>query len=299
MAVARARPVVPLAAHARLVVPVLSGSGGSGRSTVSGLLAAGLAALGPAVVLDTASAVSPWRFWTSGGSGLESLPPDQPQNAAQVEAAASALGLGGRGVRVLTDRRLWSAQPLVLPGKPQAWLQLAALGGWPVAVADTGFSVISDLVDARWEGIPPRSAAWWQISPSVPLIVASSSADGLEEAAVALAALADARLDAERCVLVVVDMSGARVPRQVKAALTMLQARVGAVVDLPYDPAIRGQGLRATAELASATWRAVDRLTSAVVQRAEQYFGPLRAPTPPALLPSAPMEVPRDVQPSH
>ncbi|MFF2548737.1 hypothetical protein ACFVUY_40120 [Kitasatospora sp. NPDC058063] len=269
----RSVPVAGLHVGARLVVPVLGAAAGSGRSTVALLAAAGLARLASTVVLDSAStASSPWRRWPlAGGAGLVSVPVDRPLDTGQVRSAASSC-LDGR-VQVLTDRRPWSEPPLALPSAPSAWPALAGAGGWQVSVADTALTVADDLGDA---GVHSRTAQWMLLEGAVPVICAPTSREGLEAAAVAIAAAEAASLPLQRCVLALVGMANG-IPRQCRAVATMLAPRVGTVVRVPHCPAWRSHALR-TDRLSRRFEAAGTGLADTLITTAERSWGPLRAP---------------------
>ncbi|MFJ6773073.1 hypothetical protein ACIQOV_19300 [Kitasatospora sp. NPDC091257] len=269
----RSAPVAGLHVGARLVVPVLGAAAGSGRSTVALLAAAGLARLASTVVLDSAStASSPWRRWPlAGGAGLASVPVDRPLSTGQVRSAASSC-LDGR-VQVLTDRRPWSEPPLALPSAPSAWPALAGAGGWQVSVVDTALTVADDLGDA---GVHSRTAQWMLLEGAVPVICSPTSREGLEAAAVAIAAAEAASLPLQRCVLVLVGMAGG-MPRQCRAVATMLAPQVGAVVRVPHCPAWRAHALR-TDRLSRRFEAAGTGLADTLITTAERSWGPLRAP---------------------
>ncbi|MGW2869949.1 hypothetical protein [Kitasatospora sp. NPDC001225] len=279
----RSAPVAGLHSGTRLVVPVLGAAAGCGRSTVALLAAAGLARLAPTVVLDCApTALSPWRRWPlAGGTGLASVPADRSLHTGQVRAAASSC-LDGL-VQVLTDRRPWSQPPLALPSAPSAWPALAGMGGWRVSVADTALTVADDLGDA---GVRSRTARWMLLERAVPVICAPTSREGLEAAAVAIAAAESAGLPLQRCVLVLVGVAGG-MPRQCRAVATMLAPRVGAVVRVPHCPAWRAHALR-TDRLSRRFEAAGSQLTDTLITTAERSWGPLRAPAGTAATPEDP-----------
>jgi hypothetical protein len=100
----------------RVLVPVLAGTGGAGRSSLCALVAQRLAATqGTAVVLDTGHPNgSPWRCWLTAPAAA--LPPGEP---ARLRAPDEVC------VRVLTDTR---SRPTL---RPPPRLDVAAWAGHP------------------------------------------------------------------------------------------------------------------------------------------------------------------------
>ncbi|MFD5565528.1 hypothetical protein [Kitasatospora griseola] len=271
---------------------------GSGRTTVAVLAAVGLARLAPTVALDTSPVPSsPWRRWPlSGGEGLEAIPSDQPVRTSQVRAAAVS-GLSGQ-LQVLTDRRPWTEAPLQLPAAPAAWQGLAQLGGWQVGVTDTDLVLGDDLVASR-SADSSRSAQWMLLDAGVPVLCAAATREGLEAAAVSMAAAESRRLPLQRCVLAVTGLAPGSLPRQCRALLTMLAPRVGAVFSVPHCTAWRAHGLRDPSGLSRRFAGAADDLAAAVVGLAERSWGPMRASAAELPNPSPSTEETPDVLTDH
>lgn len=274
--------------RARLVVPVLAATGGSGRTTVARLLAEGLAASGSTVVLDLAPRLSsPWpaRLTEQGAGGLAALPPDRPLTRSAVREAAAGYG----NWQVLSDGREWHAQPLQLPEPPAAWYQLAAIGGWQAVVADTVHPLAHDILAARAAGHPGRTRGWYELPYSVPVLCAPGTADGMQALQRAVLALQAEGLPLGRSVAVLVATGDGRPPPVVRAGLTMLTAHTAAVVALPHDPVIRAQGVGTPlTRLRSRTRQAADLITRAVLATAHAAWGePLPEAPQPAPLASA------------
>lgn len=272
------------------MVPVMASAGGSGRSTVAGLLASGLAAGGRTVVLDTTSRLaSPWPGWTAEfGAGLVSIPPTKPASRRQVLAAASRCrGPGERSWEVVTDTQEWGAAPLALPPEPAAWYQLAAAGGWQAAVVDTGHLAAHDVVAARHDGRTSLTAAWCSLPVSVPVLCAAGTGHGVQ-ALQSTVRIADAEgLPLQHTVVVLVSLAEGRPAAVVRAAATMLQSRVFDVVTVPADAALRSQGFAAADRLRSAPLQTADRLARAVLASAHGQWGDPLPPAPvPAVLPA-------------
>ncbi|MEV0982408.1 hypothetical protein [Streptomyces sp. NPDC049915] len=270
----------------------MSAVGGSGRTTAASLLAAGLTASGPAVLLDLAPRLSsPWpaRLAEQGAGGLAALPPDQTLTRSAVQQACGvSVTLDGATWQVLSDGRDWHAPPLVLPEPPAAWYQLAAIGGWQAVVADTVHPLAHDLLAARCAGELGHTRGWYELPYAVPVLCAAATADGIQALQQAVTALHAEGLPLNRTVVVLVAAGDGRPPAAVRAGATMLSARTAGVVHLPYDPHIRAHGLH-TARLRSRTRQAAAQLTGAVLAAAHTAWGrplpeaPQPAPITPAL----------------
>ncbi|WP_229891009.1 hypothetical protein [Streptomyces mashuensis] len=88
----------------------------------------------------------------------------------------------------------------------------------------------------------------------------------------------------QRTVVALVATGDGRWPAQVRAAETMLQARVGAVIGVPYDPQIRSTGMAQPGRLKPRTLAAASELVRAVLAAAHATWG---EPLPPAAVPAA------------
>jgi hypothetical protein len=283
----KAQPAVALPAQARLLVPVLGPAGGSGRSSTSGLLACALASMGSTAVLDTAPRLSsPWPSWPSEpGAGLASVPPHLPITRRQVLAAASRCRApGGHDWQVLTDHQEWSSPQLPLPWEPAAWYQLAAAGGWQAVVADTGFPVAHDIVTARCERRAGMTAAWCSLPFSIPVLCAAATGPGVQALQTAVKAASAEGLPLQRMVVALVATGAGRLPAPVRAAATMLQSRVSAVVNVPYEQHIRTYGMADANQLKTSAVDAGSELVRAVLASAHSAWG---EPLPPAPAPAA------------
>ncbi|MFJ9343764.1 hypothetical protein ACIRP0_31455 [Streptomyces sp. NPDC101733] len=278
---------------ARLVLPVMAATGGSGRSTVSHLLATELAATADTVVADLAPRLaSPWPSWTgqAPGAGLASLPPDQPLTRTRIRAAAAVQPGPGGDWDVLTDGRAWHEAPLNLPTRPAAWYQLAAAGGWQALVADTSHPMAHDVLAARCSGTASLTRAWSDLPFSVPVLCAQATADGIQNLQQAASVLHAESFPLQRTVVVLAATADGRPPAVVRAAATMLSARVAAVVHLPHDPDLRAHGFQGrAARIRPRTRQAAQELATAVLNAARHAFGdPLPDAPQPAPLAAAP-----------
>jgi hypothetical protein len=277
----------PLGEQARIIVPVMSATGGAGRSTVSGLIACGLAEIASTVVLDTAGRLSsPWPGWAGQrGLGLAALPADKPVPTGAVRAAVSRCKGPAGDWELLTDHRPWQSAPLSLPSAPEAWHQLSAIGGWQAVVVDTVHRVADDVIASRSAGKAGLSARWCQLPCSVPVLCATATGTGVAALQTAVMAVEADGLPLRRTVIAVSAPADGRSPAMVRAALTMLDRKVGAVVRIPYDGRIRSHGLQEPSRLRTATLRAGRRLADAVAALARTTWGdPLPAAARPAPL---------------
>ncbi|MEF2529194.1 MULTISPECIES: hypothetical protein [Streptomyces] len=276
---------------ARLVVPVMAASGGSGRSTVACLLADALARLGDTVVADlSARLCSPWPAWTAGargGGGLGALPPDRPLSRAEIRDAAAVRQAAESEWSVLTDGREWSTAPLPLPlpADPAAWYQLAAAGGWQLFVADTAHPVAHDIATAHCAGLPGLTRGWCALPYTVPVLCAQPTAGGVQLLHQAVQVLRHCGgVPLERTVVAFSAASDGALPAVARAAATTLAPHTAAVVHLPHDPDIRAHGLAARpSRIRDRTAEAARDLASAVLATAHGAFG---NPLPPAPRPA-------------
>ncbi|MER5182634.1 hypothetical protein ABT009_30505 [Streptomyces sp. NPDC002896] len=272
----------------------MAATGGSGRSTVAGLLADGLSASGRTAVLDLAPRLSsPWPAQAAEqhAGGLAALPPDQPLSRANVHRACTVnAASNGAGWHLLTDGREWHTLPLPLPQDPAAWYQLAAIGGWQTVVADTVHPLAHDMLAARCLGELGQTRGWYALPYALPVLCATSTANGIQALQQAVMALHAEGLPLQRTVVVLVATGDGRPPAAVRAAATMLTARTAAVVHLPHDPHVRAHGLRDLSRLRSRTRQAAAQLTRAVLDAAHSTWGqPLPvAPQPAPIAPAVP-----------
>ncbi|MFI8944149.1 hypothetical protein [Streptomyces syringium] len=218
-----------------------------------------------------------------------SLPPDQPMTRHQVWAAASRCRAAeGRSWQVLTDHQDWGSPPLVLPGAPAAWYQLAAAGGWQAVVADTCHAMAHDIVTARCEGRSGLTAEWCSLPFSVPVLCAAATGAGVHALQTSVQAATAEGLPLRRMVVALVAIGDGRPPPAVRAAATMLQPYVSAVVHVPYDSGIRTHGMRDADRLKPRSVEAASELARAVLASAHGTWGAVLPPAPvPAEFPTA------------
>ncbi|WP_108989890.1 hypothetical protein [Streptomyces coelicoflavus] len=292
-------PELPMGA--RLTVPVMAATGGSGRTTVARLLGAGLASSGSTVVLDLGPRLSsPWPALLDEQKtgGLAALPPDQPLTRSAVQQACvvqhgRAVGgsnAGGATWHLLSDGQEWHTRPLNLPEDPAAWYQLAAIGGWQAVVADTVHPLAHDLLAARCAGKIGRTRGWYDLPFAVPVLCAAATAQGMRCLQQAVMVLHAEGLPLRRTVVALVATGDGRLPVAVRAGATMLASRTAAVVQVPHDPHVHAHSLAAT-RLRSCTRQAGAQLAGAVLTAAHTAWGrPLPGAPHPA--PVAPVRLP-------
>ncbi|MEV8476181.1 hypothetical protein [Streptomyces sp. NPDC051173] len=254
----------------------MAAAGGNGRSAVAGLLADAFALQGETVLLDTVPRLaSPWPGWiATAGEGLAALPPDRPATRPQARAAAAvAAASGTHPWQVMTDHLPWHVAPLALPDAPEAWHQLAALGGWQAVIADTEHRFTQDVMTSRHTGTAGLGARWCSLPCAVPVLCAAATGEGMAALQTAVMAAEAEGLPLARMVVAVVAMSEGRLPAPVKAGATMLQPKVGSIVQVPYDERIRSHGLRDAARLKPRTLAAGRQLAAAVLSSAHTSWG--------------------------
>jgi hypothetical protein len=226
----RAADQPPHAGPGRVLVPVLAGTGGAGRSSLCALLAQRLAAtLGTAVVLDTGHPNgSPWRNWLTAPATV--LPPGEPASLRAPDTVT---------VRVLTDTR--PRPTLRQPARPDvaAWAGHPGLAGHPAGLVDTDTALLTALADSDCPACP----AGWLCQPgATPVLCLPASTRGVEDAQSLVTLLERLGLPAHRVTVAVIAVASGRVPRRVLAGLSLLEPRVAAVVRVPHDPWIRATG---------------------------------------------------------
>lgn len=248
----------------RLVVPVLSGSGGVGRTTVAALLAATLhrhtvAAPGDtrgSAVLDCAArGNTPWPAWvtTPASSGTGTLAGyrgtvsgAEADLAQLTDAATSHLALAAPSpLWVLTDTGPASVSYLGGDPGPRWWLPV--LPSLRVAVVD-GDGLEGARLAAQTVGGPLSTIGSWFATPflnTAAVWVTDAGEASLQRTIDALTCIAEVRLPADRIVVVVTDRRGVR--RRGGSSLPeswrdLIAGRVGALVDLGHDRALADQG---------------------------------------------------------
>lgn len=201
---------------------------------------------------------------------------------------------------MLTDHQEWHQGQLALPSDPAAWYQLGAGGGWQALVADTTHPVAHDIVTARAGGRTGQTAAWCSLPFAVPVLCALATGPGVAALQTAVKAASAEGLPLQRAVVVLTAPGEGRLPASVKAAATMLQSQVSAVVTMPFDARIRNHGLAGADRLGRRTTEVGACLVAAVLDSAHRTWGdPLpSAPVPAALLTALDVTSVRPAQPA-
>ena len=249
-------------ARSRLVVPVLSATGGGGRSTLSALLAYTFAQVAPTAVVDASLPdLSPWSSWaTPLPTTLAGLGHGTISTPAGLEGACSTQTVGDLAWQVvcLPD------PPAGMPGpSPQDCVRLAQLGGWPVTLVDTGHSALKE-VSAGPDRLWSTTASWLGDIQSSPILSVPRTCQGLDYAHRFVTAVLRQGLSCDRVTVALVDVGQGPTPRTVRAASTVLEGRVGAMFKLPYDRQIHADQMRRPARLTRSTIRAARALAASL-----------------------------------
>lgn len=255
---------VMLGPDRRLVVPVLSGCGGVGRTTVAALLAATLhrrtvAAPGDTrgtAVLDCAArGNTPWPSWvtTAASSGTGVLA-GYRGTAGGAEAGISQLTDAAMShltiaaptpLWVLTDTGAASASYLGGDPGPRWWLPV--LPTLRTAIVD-GDQLEGARLAAQAVGGPLSTIGSWFATPflnTAAVWVTDAGEASLRRTIDALTCMAEVRLPVDRIVVAVTDRRGAR--RRGGSSIAegwheLIAPRVGALVDLGHDRALADEG---------------------------------------------------------
>lgn len=295
----------------RLVVPVLSGSGGVGRTAVAALLAATLhrhtvAAPGDtrgSAVLDCAArGNTPWPAWvtTPASSGTGTLAGyrgtvsgAEADLARLTDSATSHLAMAAPNpLWVLTDTGPASASYLGADPGPRWWLPV--LPSLRVAVVD-GDGLEGARLAAQAVGGQLSTIGAWFATPflnTAAVWVTDAGEASLQRTIDALTCIAEVRMPADRIVVAVTDRRGVR--RRGGSSLPeswyeLISGRVGALVDLGHDRALADQGGRPALDAAALDRPDVLELARAVVGAARLQWIPEGEP---ALLDPAAMSGP-------
>jgi hypothetical protein len=269
-------PEIDLPPGASLLVPVLSPAGGGCRSTVAGLLAATYARAARTVLCDASPPVlSPWGSWaTPAAEGMSHPGHDSGTTPAELVASCRTQSVGPHRWQVLSLPQRASGAGAA---PPDEWIRMSRLGGWAVTVVDTGHSALADVTsgpDPVWS----TTAAWLADASSAPVLSLQNTAAGLDYAHRLVTAAEVIGIPCARVVVALVDTCAGPPSRAALRGATVLGGRVGAVVRMPFDPVIRGQGLIAPHQVSRSTRRASRALAAAVVETASSQARPAGAP---------------------
>ncbi|GAA4985182.1 hypothetical protein [Actinopolymorpha pittospori] len=275
----------------RALVPVFAASGGSGRSTLAGLLAQALAPTTRTVLVDTSPrAASPWADWLGVGVardeavGLPGVlsPPGRPLDLAALETAVVRRGVplgrlrkddlpdmgtdaaGGPGYDVLADVRPWTRPPVSVPDDPRWYAQLLQTGGWFAGVVDTAVPLAAAHVAARNAARPSVLDLWARRTDAVPVLVTAATGFGATALARLVTVLAQDGLPIDRMIAVVVNVAGTDPPKWMQGELDTVRGRLAALVRVPYDKAIRADGLARLGDVGAATMQAAQQIVREV-----------------------------------
>lgn len=257
-----------IAPDRRLVVPVVSAAGGSGRSSVAAWLAAALHrhtlaapsdGRGTAVFDCGARGHSPWPSWvdapaaagTATLAGFRGAAAGAEADLAQLaDAAASHVRIPAPGpLWVLTDTGTPTGSYLGADCGPRWWLPL--LPQTRCAVVD-GDALEGARLAAQASGGPYSSLASWFATPFLNVAAVWVTERGQDAAARTLDALtraAEVRLPVDRIVVVVCDRRGGRRGRGGRGSQEapwreLIEARCGALVEIGHDQALAEGGGR-------------------------------------------------------
>jgi hypothetical protein len=228
------------------MIPMLAPTGGSGRSTLAYLLAAGVAEQARTLVVDTAAPLaSPWADWVTRPAGDEGqaetvrgLGECSSVSAQQVYAAAAGVATGtGGAFSVLQAAALPAASVVVDLFAPR------------IAVIDTDRSLLGALSadDPSAPGGLPGGllgelGEWLTAPACAPLLCVPASAKGINDTSIAVHRLRDRGVPTERIQVAVVGIAATEIPRRVRAGLTLLQPYVAGTVLVPHEPRLHAVG---------------------------------------------------------
>ena len=284
---------ISLDGTAPLVVPVLSAAGGTGRSTVSAILAVALnnRTVDPqsrAVAVCDASprAVSPWPGWVDhtaerGTAWLSACAGDAERLAREVRRSTSALKAGAdRPIWVLTDTGALRPEFSGADPGPRFWAPVLRYLRAAVIDADSleAFRLVRQQANgelsviAAWMADPgARTAAVWVTDPSPA---------GMGRTLEAMTAAERCGLPMRQFVVAINDHRGHGLVPRARSRRTLLADRVGAIVELRHEAALLRDG-RPLCSADQLDRRDVTDLLTAVIGAAD---GPARRPAAAAAL---------------
>jgi hypothetical protein len=264
-----------------LVVPVVSAAGGVGRSVLAALLAAALSdrttdPSGRAVAVCDVSprAASPWPDWVDhaaqGGTGWLANHAQEPGRLArEIKRSTSAIDRGDtQPIWVLTDTGPVNPAFSGTYHAPLLWAPL--LRYVRAAIIDADPFEGSRLVRQRDGGPVSTMAAWVTAScaQTAVLWVTDPSPAGLARTLAAVTAAEQCGLPMRQFVVAVNDVRGhGWLPRS-RSRRTLLADRVGAIVELGHNSALR-DGRRPSCTARDTAGRDIARLADAVIAAAQ------------------------------
>ena len=232
----------------RLTIPVLAPTGGSGRSTLSYLLAACVAEHARTLVVDTAPRLaSPWKHWLT-------RPAADDGAAEKLRTLAPGTSVGTSVGSSVSPQQAYAAAGRVATGTGGDFSVLHAAGETSpamvdllaprIAVVDTDLSVLSDLsVDpSPPSGLTGGLGEWLGARACAPLLCAPAGAKGITDLSTAVHRLRERGVHTERFWVAVVGIAAPEMPRRVQAGLTLLQPHVAGTVRVPHEPRLHAVG---------------------------------------------------------
>lgn len=257
LTIADAHGPIRLHSSQPLALPVFSGAGGVGRSTVAALIAALLERYtvpadregGGVVLCDTSvRGLSPWPCWVDvaaplGTTQVLHAPFPRPVRAHETHAASIFQAMPGRSVLVMTDTGLGAARGSTVIGTPEAWFQVAR-GTRAIVLDGDAYEGVRlnrhaarpdrPSLSSRWLSVPRLRAALVWVTDPTPA--------GYRRTHAAVEAAMVAGLDLRRVTVAVnhgrISAASAAPP----SARSGFARRVGAVVDLHLAAALGATG---------------------------------------------------------
>lgn len=263
----RSRPREVALPAGRLLVPVLATGGGSGASTVVCLMASVFARQGRTLVVDAGPGLaSAWPRWLT-------RPADRPLrlsvsaglSAQQVYAAAAMVSVGpGVAFSVLTDA---SREVRVAgAGRLEGCQRLVDVFAPRVAVIDTHTPLLDALGRRQGVDLGADPTGWLLATGVRPVLCAPASAAGVTALLSTVTALEEQGVPTAQLTVAVTGLAARDMPRRVQAGLTLLEPRVGAIIQIPHDPRLRATGHPSLPRCSSRLRAAVDALAAEVAR---------------------------------
>jgi hypothetical protein len=245
------RPAVSLDGRKPLVVPVVSAAGGVGRSTVAAQLAVALHQLttdsknrAVAVCDCLPRCASPWPGWldhtAARGTGWLAAAADAEQFRREIPRSTSAIEMPtGKPLWVLTDTGPLAPSFTGADPGPAAWEPMLRYVRAAVIDADPleGFR----LARQQAGGLPSTAAAWMRrpSATTATVWVTDSSPAGMARTLEAMTVAESCGLPMEQIVVAISDCRGYGWMPRSRSRRMLLADRVGAIVELGHDTALR------------------------------------------------------------
>lgn len=246
-------------------VVVASATAGSGCSVALAVLATVLARRGTAVVLDLAApTLSPWpRAVTTRATNGFTVDPPTVDMLASMTSRRVQLAPAGNAFDVLTDLSAATRHQ----ARDWAWWRAArAAGGWTTALVDLATPLLLNELEHE---------LWAKRTNAVLVLVVPATRPGTTAATRLITGWEADSTRCQRTVMATVSRAPGRCDGRVLAELTMLDRRVAARVQLPFDIELHRRGLGGIDRMHPRTARAHARLADAALDVA------CRTATPP------------------